>query len=389
MSILKRPPGDMFTFRLFFKLTSSLKIPHDKIYIWSIAFDPIYNFGWWNNNGEWETECELDYRKKLIEDIKSDIVVLGVKDHLTANDFNYYEETQPAMVEYLSDLFTYYNNKKFILFTSVENLESYITLPNVHIVPWGGDITNHQQEYSKVEPVLEKDLDSTTTFLSLNRNRRTHRAMLLSLLHDLNIQDHGLISCMFKDQINDIYDYTKWKTDSVIDYASGWNKVTQSTILLNDDPNIYNNNNNDNVSNFKNKLTDYYRQTFVEIISETSYTEACYNLTEKTLNSIYGCSFPILLCSKGSVEFLRSIGLDMFDDIIDHSYDSIEDPAARLESAILKNQELLTNNDRTKQLWIENKDRFKNNVDFCRQRLYNYYNTRSKDLFNKVISGEL
>jgi hypothetical protein len=79
------------------------------------------------------------------------------------------------------------------------------------------------------------------------------------------------------------------------------------------------------------------------------------------------------------------MGLDMFDDIIDHSYDNISDPAERLECAILNNKELLTNNKRTKDLWIKNQNRFKNNIDFCRERLYNFYNTRSNDLFKEIL----
>ena len=32
---------------------------------------------------------------------------------------------------------------------------------------------------------------------------------------------------------------------------------------------------------------------------------------------------------------------------------------------------------------------FKNNVDFCRERLYNYYSDRAKAMFDGVISNEL
>lgn len=385
MSIFKRPPGDMFTFRLFFKLTNNLKLSHDKIYIWSAVLDPTYNMRY--GEEEWEVDTELKYRKKLLEEIRSDIVILGVKDHLTSGDFNYWKDKRPIIVNYLYDLFQFYKNKKFILFTSVEGLEHYINLPNVSIVPWGGDITNHQREYTTLEPVLEKNLDSNYTFLSLNRNKRAHRAMLLSLIHGLNIEKSGLVSCMFRDKTKDLFEYTQWNTTDNKFYTDGWNKLKNSNILLNDNPEIYSNFNNDNVSNFKNKLSNYYRETFVEIISETSYTEQCYNITEKTLNSIYGCSFPILLCSKGSVNFLRSMGLDMFDDIIDHSYDEIADPLIRLETAITKNQELLTNNQKTKQLWLDNKHRFQNNIDFSQKQLYNYYVDRSENVFKEVING--
>ena len=388
MSILKRPPGDLFTFRLFFKLTSNIKIPHDKIYLWATTLNPHYQYGDWNNDGEWVLQTADDYRNLLENSIKSNLVVIGLKDHLTSVVFGK-QNTVPDIVEYLIKLLQDHRDKKFIILTSVEDLGTYLKTPNVSIIPWGGDITNHQKEYKIVSPILEKNLDSSRTFLSLNRNRRTHRAMSLSLLHQLGYQKHGLISCMFKESITDVMEYTNWEVSNPDLYSNGWNELLTSTDLLTDSIDIYKNQDNDNVSNFKNKLSNYYKETFVEIINETSYTEKCYNLTEKTLNSIYGCCFPILLCSKGSVAFLRSMGLDMFDDIIDHGYDMIDDPAERLEYAITQNKVLLTNNTRTKALWIENKARFENNVDFCRERLYSYYSDRARTMFHEVISNEL
>jgi hypothetical protein len=383
MSILKRPPGDDFTFRLFFKLKAEIKQTASFIYIWSCVLDPNYEFGW-ATEGRWESETELDYRVRLTDEMKSDIVIIGVKDHLTSGEFNYWQDTTPVIVDYLKNMFNYYPSKKFVLFTSVENLESYIQTPNVQIVPWGGDITNQQRSYNKLEPVLDKNFDSEYIFLSLNRNKRTHRAMLISLLYGLDLEKYGLISCMFKDNIDDLFEYTKWPESDI--YKQGFNKFKNSNLVLNDDPVIYNNGNNDNVSNFKNKLAPYYQNTFVEIVTETSYTEQCYNLTEKTLNSIYGCCFPILLCSQGSVAFLRNMGMDMFDDIINHSYDSIADPEERLRTAIIDNILILTNPN-IKEVWIANRSRFINNVDFAKKDLYNFYSTRAETLFLEAKNG--
>lgn len=404
MIILKRPPGDGFTFRLFAKLSGKVKRPKDAIYLWSIIFDPIYSLKTkmlMPDHAEqpeekidkdgypvtWYVyESELYFRDRLSKEISSDLIILGIKDHLTSGDFNYWSDRLPSIVDYIKSMFEFYSDKKFILFTSVENLQSYINLPNVKIIPWGGDIVNHKNDYQTLEPVFDKNLDSDKTFLSLNRNRRSHRAMLVSLLHGMGINNHGLISCMFKDSVDDLFEYTKWQVADKSVYEDGFNMLKCIDLELKDNPEIYQNYNNDNVSNFRNKLLNYYQNTFVEIISETSFTESCYNLTEKTLHSFYGCCFPILLCSKGSVQFLRDIGLDMFDDIVDHSYDVIDDPALRLETAILKNIELLTNNEKTKKLWVENRERFKNNVDFCREKLYDFYSDRATSLFDEAIN---
>jgi hypothetical protein len=386
MSILKRPPGDDFTFRLFFKLTNQIKKPKDIFYFWSICIDPAYNQISHFIGTQQFYENEITYRNIIINTVKTDLIIIGVKDHLTSNDFNPWVNNVPAMVVWLQQMLEFYHDKQIILFTSVENLTAYITNANVTIIPWGGDITNHQKEYLKLDPVLDKNFDSNYNYLSLNRNKRSHRAMLISLLYGLNLEQHGLISCMFKDKIENLFDYTQWPVPDKSIFENGFNKFKSSELLLNDDPKIYTNNTNDNANNFKNKLTNYYQNVFVEVITETSYTEKCFNLTEKTLNSIYGSCFPILICSQGSVAFLRNMGMDMFDDIIDHSYDIIEDPATRMYTAITNNIKVLTDNTLIKQLWKDNEYRFIKNIDFAKTRLYNFYTQRTTDKFHELIN---
>jgi hypothetical protein len=382
---MKRPPGDQFSFRLFFQLISKITKVKDALYFWSSCIDPKINRVSHYVDGRPVWETELTYRQLLLSNITKSLVVMGIKDHLTSGDFNPSIHIKPVMVEYLENLFKYYGDKKFILFTSVENLESYIRNENVIIIPWGGDIVNHQMTYRLLEPILDKNLDSKTTFLSLNRNPRTHRAMLVSLLYKLGLQHHGLISCMFKEQFDNLFEFTQWQTSKQAEFEEGFSIFKQSQLDINDDYNIYTVGENDNVHNFKNKLTPYYQNTFVEIITETSYTESCYNLTEKTLNSIYGCCFPILLCSKGSVDFLRTMGMDVFDDIVDHSYDTIEDPTDRLYRAVTDNLELLTDNQKTKELWQKHRYRFVDNVAFAKTTMYNFYTTRATTLLQTAI----
>jgi hypothetical protein len=82
------------------------------------------------------------------------------------------------------------------------------------------------------------------------------------------------------------------------------------------------------------------------------------------------------------------MGMDMFDDIIDHSYDTIENPIDRLYTAITSNIELLTNNQKTKQLWKDNRQRFVNNVAFAKNTLYNFYSLRAEEDMLKVVNDK-
>jgi hypothetical protein len=340
--------------------------------MWSSVLDPNYSHNSWEKN-----ENSAMYRKILLESINQKTILLGIKDHLTSGDYDPKKESMPVMISNIKNMISYHSDKHFVLFTSLENLESYLDNSNLSIVPWGGDITNHQKEYLTLNPILDKNFSSVYNYLSLNRNRRIHRETLLALLYGLDLEEHGLISCMFKNIIK-LYSNDKL-------FVRGYEKFKNSELKINDDIEIYTNGNNDNVTNFKNRLSSYYQNTFVEIITETSFNEKCYNLTEKTLNSIYGCCFPILLCSQGSVDFLRTMGMDMFDDIIDHRYDRIKDPGDRLYRAITDNKELLSNNSLVKDLWKKNQQRFLNNVDFAKHKLYNYYAGRTTKQFTDLI----
>ena len=389
MLILSRPPNDTFTFRTFFNLTSKIKKPNDSFYLWSAAIDPETDFGVILKDNRLEHQTEVLYREELFRNIKNDLVIIGIKDHLTSRPFNPLTHPCPNLVSYIKDMFNFYHNKTFIVFTSLENLDSYIDNKNAHLIPWGGDITNQSNLYPKLNPVTNKNFSSKTTYLSLNRNNRLNRTLVLGALFGLNLQNYGLISCMFKDSIDSINskEFSSY-------FNNNYNELINVGILaaskfeypICDDRKIYPNEDNNNYNNFLNKLENYYTDTFVEIIAETSFTESCFLVTEKTLNSIYGCNFPIFISSKGIVNFLRNMGLDMFDDIINHSYDTIDNPVERCVQAIQLNQQLLTDIDYTKKVWQDNKERFLNNVQFVKTRMYEFYQNRTQTQFNFVIN---
>lgn len=54
-------------------------------------------------------------------------------------------------------------------------------------------------------------------------------------------------------------------------------------------------------------------------------------LTEKTTKAINGHQIPLWLTTKGFVGRMRDYGLDVFDDIVDHSYDLEDNPYIRIK----------------------------------------------------------
>ena len=77
-----------------------------------------------------------------------------------------------------------------------------------------------------------------------------------------------------------------------------------------------------------------YKETYVNLVTETTITNKM--LSEKTFKPIIAGQLFVLIASVGAVQFLRDIGLDTFDDIIDHRYDTIHDDRERIEQALVQ-----------------------------------------------------
>jgi hypothetical protein len=77
-----------------------------------------------------------------------------------------------------------------------------------------------------------------------------------------------------------------------------------------------------------------YNSTDFEIVLETLFDDQRQQLTEKILRPI-ACKQPFILAStSGSLEYLRSYGFQTFGEIIDESYDTIQDPVKRMQSIV-------------------------------------------------------
>ena len=127
------------------------------------------------------------------------------------------------------------------------------------------------------------------SFLNGKIGDRPHRYTMLKKIDGLN---GGLISCL--DSSTDVKYRKLFETDSLINkFASGGEIVKQS---------------------------------YINLVSETddgSETNGIF-ITEKSLKPFIYSQIPIILGKSGIVNHLRSYGFDMFDDIIDHAYDSVD-----------------------------------------------------------------
>lgn len=371
--VVSTPPNDDFTYPLFNELVNSISADVECYYTWS---DPPSDMDRFFQN----TKCSKP------------LVIIGVKDSIDGwIPFNWWRDRQNPGSISIEGFVKRHPDTEIILFTSLEQLELELTEPNLHIIPWGGDWLNQRTEYSVLEPVLNKNFDSTRTFICLNRQVRPHRLITLSYLLGTGYAANGTISYLNPPHGNPdvLLDYVDWEFGPGHDLIrekilAGFDRLTQGDGIVPDDFEIYKAGRNNNIGNFENKLRAMYQNSFVEIVGESQFSAPSFFITEKTAHAFYGCNFPIILGGCGIIAHLRHIGLDVFDDIVDHSYDSIENPFDRIVTAIESNRRLLIDTEYVKQAWKTHRPRFERNVEVIRN-MYAWYESRTRQQFAKTL----
>jgi hypothetical protein len=313
-------------------------------------------------------------------------------DILEHNEFDHTVESITPFSQKFLKMVEQHPNTTFVLLCHVENAQSELTHPRIHIVRYGLGVCRENLKYQNLTPQITKNFASKKNFMCLNRHSRQYRINLVSYLLGLGLDQHGTISFYKKNaQAPTWLERVSWNlTDAQIDtikpiLVDGYKKL-KTIDLENSLPQIdaIYSRELDNAKNFDLHLRNLYQDHFVEIVAETQFNVPFFGASEKFKNSVYGCSFPIVLGGRGLVKFLQDLGFDMFDDVIDHSYDQIQDPLDRLCAAINLNRSLLCDNDLVKQLWQSNQHRFLKNIEFIRTDLFNLIEQRAYADFEKI-----
>lgn len=162
----------------------------------------------------------------------------------------------------------------------------------------------------KIAPV---DRPRQTKFVSLNRRPSLVREMLVSkLIANLSSQDL-LVSIGSGNPLGTYYGPKKFvSTNLHIDGCVGNNLGIQDDRILGACFNII-------AESSDQSDPHIWKSRFI---------------TEKTFKCITMYQLPVWMAVPGTVKLVREIGLDTFDDIIDHSYDLIEDEPKRCDAVI-------------------------------------------------------
>jgi hypothetical protein len=187
-----------------------------------------------------------------------------------------------------------------------------------------------------------------------NRRPHLHRIALLSKMkyhNELNrmIWSWGGILC---DDDEIITNARKQKEIKNVGYDSGvlldekYKEIFEEilrTPLHSDNEDITTNKAGD--MNFR-----HVHQTYFQVLTETLFQQPGIFLSEKSYKPFLSCQ-PFVLCGQtGTVNVLREQGYDVYDDWIDHSYDTILDDTERLDALSMEVRRL---NQITDDDWVD------------------------------------
>jgi len=107
-----------------------------------------------------------------------------------------------------------------------------------------------------------------------------------------------------------------------------------------------------------------FENSYVNIVTESSYvnSENVVHITEKSFRPFYYYQLPIFVASYHHIKHLKEIyGFDLFEDVIDHSYDNIISHRDRLFEIIKEIKRLNEKQEEIKEFYKNNYERFEKN----------------------------
>jgi hypothetical protein len=279
---------------------------------------------------------------------------------------------------------------------------------NVLIIHWGNDMIMHPcVQYQELSPITDKNFQSRQHWIMLSHNVRWHRVLAATFLLGYNYDSTGVIRVSpghFIEHKNwhSFLSYCQHNEFTYVFDVENYFNIFEKGFdrLVNKDGYHFNEyspdhgpshgckmpheTGNNNALNFELNLKSFYRNSFLEIVGEPLFIMPGACMTEKYLNSVYGMNFPIMLNVAGSVHHLRTLGFDVFDDVVNHDYDDITNPMIRLTSAINFNKTLFEDTEKVKTLWVKCQQRFYNNYELAKS-MYKTNTTNVASELKKIL----
>lgn len=257
------------------------------------------------------------------------------------------------------------NLSQIYLINNDSNLNKYNTELNWGITTYK---TNHLA-FTGVRTVIDKhsyfiENKSGKFFLNLNNHPKPHRFALVSLLDKFNLlndvnfsllrsrynEDDEYCNLFGIDFYNNIKNNLNY-IDTIIPKNSDFEPGRDDFCIDGDYVDVSN-----YVTNFD------YLNSYVNITTESNYFSKSVHISEKSFKLFYFYQLPLFLASQYHVQTLKeTYGFDMFDDIIDHSYDLESNNTVRILKFIDEVKRLHSQKEYIKKIYKSLYTRLENN----------------------------
>jgi hypothetical protein len=138
-----------------------------------------------------------------------------------------------------------------------------------------------------------------------------------------------------------------------------------------------NNNQTTNIEVYKNFLQHkVYEPSYISLITEPAWQHRAVTITEKTMFAFEAGTVPIWIGGVSTPRAMKNLGFDIFEDIVDHSYQHMHTNELRMSKAIELNIDLLTDVEKLQDFFVGNQTRFEQNRAHLRSNNWFYYHLR-------------
>ena len=277
-----------------------------------------FYFRIWSNQSFNDFVNEIEYNNNY-----TDVVIFGPEEHEAGKLF--FSHEQYVLVKRFLD---YHNINLKIVLGAPHGLEinsRYVFNNTPEMISWPTYFSNyviHHGIETGVYP-YEHNNKITKHFISLNGRAHPWRCMFIDYMYKYDLFDAGYVS--WHNSENWDYNYKfKWWTPEKINFDKNWLENTDGYLDILKPP------------------EEQFKDSLFSVISESSMR--CIFITEKTYIPIYH-KRPFLIFGAPKIhEYLKSLGFKMFDEIIDYSFDSIDDDEERCDALMQQLLKISRNN---------------------------------------------
>jgi hypothetical protein len=215
-----------------------------------------------------------------------------------------------------------------------------------------------------------KQIKDGNLFMCHNRRVKPHRYGILCLLKKYEILDDtdwSLVNGWDMENKNIISFYSSVfnmnDIDEMKNEISYFSKIYQKKSKYEESYDWFDSK-NDEVDWSKPYKKDTYENSYFNITTETEFSSDLIHITEKSFKPFYAMQFPLILASYNHIqEIKKRYDFDFFDDVIDHTYDDIQNNRDRMFAFANEIKRIYNNKHFFIEFYKNNKERFIKNYE--------------------------